>query len=165
MNRLHSFVNRLITLADETRTKELRKKYNLPDSFRFNGQRILLYGDGEIKVGENTYVGDGSTIQSADGRTVSIGHDCAISHGVRMYTESRDPDHDITSGPTILGDITIGDKVWVGANAYIGPGITIGDHAVVGANSVVTRDVASWTIVGGVPAKPIRRKRHAPEGM
>jgi galactoside O-acetyltransferase len=53
------------------------------------------------------------------------------------------------------GPIVVGDDVWIGANATVLRGITIGRGAVVGANSVVTRDVAPFSIVGGVPARVI----------
>ncbi len=52
--------------------------------------------------------------------------------------------------------IVIGHDTWIGHGATILPGVTIGDGAVIGAGSVVTRDVAPYTIVAGVPAKPIR---------
>ena len=53
------------------------------------------------------------------------------------------------------GDIVIGNDVWIGYEAVILAGVTIGDGAVVGARAVVTRDVPPYTIVGGVPARPI----------
>ena len=51
----------------------------------------------------------------------------------------------------------LGRNVWVGSNATILSGVTIGDNAVVAAGAVVTKDVPADTIVGGVPARPIRR--------
>lgn len=56
------------------------------------------------------------------------------------------------------GDIIIGNDVWIGYEAVILAGVTIGDGAVVGARAVVTKDVPPYTIVGGVPARPIRRR-------
>nr|WP_122011706.1 CatB-related O-acetyltransferase [Maliibacterium massiliense] len=56
------------------------------------------------------------------------------------------------------GDIVIGNDVWIGYEAVILSGVHIGDGAIVAARAVVTRDVAPYTIVGGVPAKPIRRR-------
>lgn len=56
------------------------------------------------------------------------------------------------------GDIVIGSDVWIGYEAVILSGVHIGDGAIIGARAVVTKDVAPYTIVGGVPAKPIRRR-------
>lgn len=56
------------------------------------------------------------------------------------------------------GDIIIGNDVWIGFEAVILAGVTIGDGAIIGTRAVVTKDVAPYTIVGGVPAKPIRRR-------
>ena len=56
------------------------------------------------------------------------------------------------------GDIVVGNDVWIGYEAVILAGVTIGDGAVIGARAVVTRDVPPYTIVGGIPAKPIRTR-------
>ena len=56
------------------------------------------------------------------------------------------------------GDIIIGNDVWIGYEAVILSGITIGDGAIIGTRAVVTKDVPPYTIVGGVPAKPIRKR-------
>ena len=56
------------------------------------------------------------------------------------------------------GDIVIGNDVWIGYEAVILSGVTIGDGAVIGTRAVVTKDVPPYTIVGGVPAKLIRRR-------
>lgn len=56
------------------------------------------------------------------------------------------------------GDIVIGNDVWIGYEAVILAGVTVGDGAIIGARAVVTKDVPPYTIVGGVPAKPIRKR-------
>ena len=56
------------------------------------------------------------------------------------------------------GDIIIGNDVWIGYEAVIMAGVTIGDGAIIGTRAVVTKDVPPYTIVGGVPAKPIRKR-------
>lgn len=56
------------------------------------------------------------------------------------------------------GDIVIGNDVWIGYEAVVLSGVHVGDGAVIGARSVVTRDVPPYTIVGGVPAKEIRKR-------
>lgn len=65
---------------------------------------------------------------------------------------------DITDAWDNRGGISIGNDVWIGYEAVILSGVTVGDGAVIGARAVVTRDVPPYTIVGGVPAKPIRRR-------
>lgn len=56
------------------------------------------------------------------------------------------------------GDTVIGNDVWIGYEAIIMPGVKIGDGAIVGTRAVVTGDVPPYTIVGGVPARPIRKR-------
>ena len=56
------------------------------------------------------------------------------------------------------GDIVIGSDVWIGYEAVVMAGVTIGDGAVIGTRAVVTKDVPPYTIVGGIPAKPIRKR-------
>lgn len=56
------------------------------------------------------------------------------------------------------GDIVIGNDVWIGYEAVILSGVTIGDGAIIGSRAVVTKDVEPYTIVGGVPAKSIRKR-------
>ena len=65
---------------------------------------------------------------------------------------------DIRSAWDNKGDITIGNDVWIGYEAVILSGVTIGDGAIVGARAVVTKDVPPYTIVAGVPARPIRKR-------
>ena len=65
---------------------------------------------------------------------------------------------DIRSAWDNKGDIMIGSDVWIGYEAVIMPGVKIGDGAVIGTRAVVTKDVPPYTIVGGVPAKSIRRR-------
>ena len=56
------------------------------------------------------------------------------------------------------GDIVVGNDVWIGCEAIIMAGVTIGDGAIIGTRAVVTKDVPPYTIVGGVPAKPIKKR-------
>lgn len=140
-----------------------RRRYAIDPSFRFNGTGIHLYGEGRIELGENSYIGELSTLQAVAGQTLRIGRCCMVSHNVRMYTSTNDADFDPRRGPPprIDGAIDVGDGVWIGANVFVSPGVRIGDNAVVGANSVVTSDIPPGEIWGGVPARAIRAKRIA----
>lgn len=65
---------------------------------------------------------------------------------------------DVTKAWDNKGDIVIGNDVWIGYEAVVLAGVTIGDGAIIGTRAVVTKDVSPYMIVGGVPAKPIKRR-------
>lgn len=65
---------------------------------------------------------------------------------------------DVASGWDNKGDIVIGNDVWIGYKAIILAGVKIGDGAIIGTRALVTKDVPAYSIVGGVPAKIIRRR-------
>ncbi|NLK37496.1 MAG: CatB-related O-acetyltransferase [Epulopiscium sp.] len=65
---------------------------------------------------------------------------------------------DVTQAWDNKGDIIIGNDVWIGYEAVIMPGVHIGDGAIIGTRAVVTKDVEPYTIVGGIPAKPIKKR-------
>ena len=157
---------KMVSYYYQHRYTYFKKRYQIETSFSFNGTDIRIYGDGDIILGDNSYIGSNSSIQLTKGCKVVVGNMCQISHNVRMYTSSADPDQDfmvVKVKPNKTGDIIIGNGVWIGANVFINPGITIGDNAVIGANSMVTKDVPSNAIVGGVPAKLIRFKNYHSE--
>lgn len=68
------------------------------------------------------------------------------------------PVEDIPRAWDNKGDIVIGNDVWIGYEAVVMAGVTVGDGAIIGTRAVVTKDVPPYTIVGGVPAKPIRKR-------
>ena len=72
--------------------------------------------------------------------------------------------HDYTDPhmPLVALPIHIGSEAWVCARAFLGPGVTIGEGAIVAACGVVTKDVPAWTIVGGNPARFIKRRERFP---
>lgn len=88
--------------------------------------------------------------------TIKIGAHSTVSQKTYLCTASHDVQ--LSNNPLIHAPIVIEDQVWIGAAAYIGMGVTIGQGAVVGANACVYKDVAPWTIVGGNPAKFIKKR-------
>lgn len=112
---------------------------------------------GEPEIGEGTWIGAFCLIDGSGG--LKIGKGCDVSAGAHIYTHSSVKR--CVSGrayPVVdRRPVTIGDHVFIGANAVINMGVTIGDRAVVGAGAVVTADVPPATIVGGVPARVIGR--------
>ena len=87
---------------------------------------------------------------------IYIGANTTISQGAYLCTAS----HDITDplNPLITAPITIEDQAWVAAGAFVGMGVTVGQGAVVGARAAVFKSVEPWTVVGGNPAKFIKKR-------
>lgn len=87
---------------------------------------------------------------------IKIGAHSTISQKTYLCTAS----HDITKSynPLIIAPIIIEDQAWIGASAFIGMGVTIGQGAVVGATASVYKNVAPWSVVGGNPAKFIKKR-------
>lgn len=75
-----------------------------------------------------------------------------------FYEEWKLDKTDVVTAWDNKGDIIIGNDVWIGYEAVIFAGVTIGDGAIIGTRAVVTKDVPPYTIVGGIPAKPIRKR-------
>lgn len=76
-----------------------------------------------------------------------------------LFFEEWDlPKQEVATAWDNKGDIVIGNDVWIGYDAVIMAGVTIGDGAIIGSRAVVTKDVEPYTIVGGVPAKEIRKR-------
>lgn len=87
---------------------------------------------------------------------IRIGANAIVSQGAYLCTAS----HDITNPqiPLITAPIIIEDQAWVAADAFVGMGVTVGQGAVVGARAAVFKDVEPWTVVGGNPAKFIKKR-------
>lgn len=87
---------------------------------------------------------------------IHIGVNATVSQRAYLCTAS----HDIsdTHHRQIQRPINIGDRAWVCAEAYVGPGVTIGEGAVVGARGCAYKNVEPWTVVGGNPAKVIKKR-------
>ena len=92
---------------------------------------------------------------------VRIGAKTRVATGVAIFAFDHgiDPGAPVVDQPVRSLGITIGEDVWIGANAGITDGVSIGAHAVVGMGAVVTSDVPEWAIVGGVPARILGDRR------
>ena len=135
-----------------------------------------VLGDTAIEyteLGDYSYLGEGCMVADAQ-----IGKFCAIAAQVRIgapnHPLDRPSQHRFTYCPEYYtadaerdhaffrerraDRVVIGNDVWIGHAVIVMPGVTVGDGAVLAAGAVVTRDVAPYTIVGGVPAKQIRER-------
>lgn len=125
----------------------------VPESFRVFPPFYTDFG-ANIHLGENSFVNSGCHFQSQGG--IWVGEGALIGHDVVIATLN----HHFKPEERWMMDsapVRIGKGVWVGSNACILAGVTIGNYAVVAAGAVVTKDVPAMTIVGGVPAKPLKR--------
>ncbi|MBN9549545.1 MAG: antibiotic acetyltransferase [Alphaproteobacteria bacterium] len=134
------------------------------------GERVILR---EVSVGDFSYFE-----RHCEAIYATIGKFCSIAANSRInaleHPIERLTQHKVSYRPNEyfrwLGvdaefrarrqakSVSVGHDVWIGHGAVIMPGVAIGNGAVIGANSVVTRDVAPYMIVAGVPAKPLRRR-------
>jgi len=140
-----------------------------------------------IQVGDYTYYDDVNGAEEFEkhithhydflGDKLIIGKFCAIAHGIefvmnganhRMCSVTTYPFNIMGNGweiatPTIddlplKGDTVVGNDVWIGQHVVIMPGVHVGDGTIIAANSVVTKDFPAYHIVGGNPAKVIRKR-------
>ena len=125
---------------------------------------VYLKEDVYTTIGSHSYNNHAKIYRWSDAPLI-IGKYCAISYGVKFVMDDGKHKVDIvTSYPfkhhKIGGDkgIRIGDDVWIGMNATILYGVTIGNGVTIAAGAVVTHDVPDYCLVGGVPAKIIKRK-------
>ena len=111
---------------------------------------------GDVVIGDYTRIGIHNTIIGP----VTIGSHVNLAQGITVTALNHnfeDKNKRIDEQGVSTKPVVIGDDVWIGANAVILPGVTIGKHAVVAAGAVVTTEVPENTVVGGVPAKVIKR--------
>lgn len=150
-------------------TAQLNGAYHTPEEVRVLFSKIIgedvddgfclfppFYTDfgKNIHMGKSVFINSGCHFQDQGG--ITIGDGSLIGHNVVLATINHDFD------PAHRGDnhpapIVIGKNVWIGANATVLPSMTIGDGAIVAAGAVVTKNVPPNVVVGGVPARIIKR--------
>jgi acetyltransferase-like isoleucine patch superfamily enzyme len=138
----------------------------------FLGEVNLLREGALVEIGDWSFVGPGAKLWSMT--SISIGSRVQISHGVHIFDNNS---HSLSAAersrgfeslrtmailprePVEHSAVRIEDDVWIGFNAAIMKGVTVGQGAVVGASSVVTKDVAPFTVVAGNPARKVGESR------
>lgn len=161
--------------ADALRAALLTEKYNASSAADPDVRRALLeelfdsIGDDveirpplqvdygyRITVGNGTFVNFGAIM--LDVAPITIGSDVQSGPNVQLLTPTHPLDPDLRRAKWESAQpITIGDNVWLGGGAIVGPGVTIGENTVVGAGAVVTRDLPPNVVATGVPARETRR--------
>lgn len=113
-----------------------------------------------IHLGDNTYI-NGGVLAASPSAHIRIGSNCMLSYGVHLRTDMhrharvdvpmREQGHEER-------DIVIGNDVWIGYGAQIMSGVTIGDGTIVGAGAIVTKDIPSFVVAAGIPARVVKRR-------
>jgi acetyltransferase-like isoleucine patch superfamily enzyme len=156
--------------AKVTNFRSRRDAIRIGENVHIRGELITFAFGGEIEIGDNVFIGTGSTIRSAE--KITIGSNVLISHNCNIIdTDSHEMDyleraesfknmilkgHSKEKGNVATCQIVIEDYAWLSYNVSVLKGVKIGKGAVIGAGSVVTRDVAPFTIVAGNPARFIK---------
>jgi len=115
-------------------------------------------GFGNLQIGDNVFIGSETMIDLAD--IVLIGENATIAERVIILTHTNVgyEDHPLKERlPDKYLPVNIGNGVFIGIGSIIMPGVTVGDNCIIGAMSLVLKDVAPNTIIGGSPAKVIGR--------
>ena len=126
-------------------------------------KNVIIYSGAEIrqptnlKIGKGSIIGDNAILDARAG--IEIGENVNFSSNVRIWTfqhDYRDPYFRCNSEH--YGRVVIGNRVWIGPHSIILHSVTIGEGAVIAAGAVVTKDVEPYTLVGGIPARPIGKR-------
>lgn len=117
--------------------------------------RAVFYNIRNITIGEDTIVGEGAILDGRD--KLIIGNHVDIASEVAIYNGEHNLNDE--SFKAVFAPVIIEDYVFIGPRAIILPGVKIGKGAAVGAGAVVTKNVSELSIVGGVPAKEISKRK------
>ncbi len=138
----------------DTKDCEVGEGFKIWSSYR----QTLIGGDGRIRIGDYVFINSGSVLFST--REIVIEDRVAISNEVYICDSNS---HGLEGNDVVEAPVRIGSGSWIGARAMILPGVTIGARVMVAAGSVVTSDVPADTMVGGNPARFIKKLAY-PEG-
>lgn len=130
------------------------------------GENCFIYcqdpeNNSSLRIGSRVALNNGVTINSDFGGRIEIGNNVIIGPDVIIRAANHnysDPEKYIRDQGHISGKIIIEDDVWLGARVVVVPDVRIGKGSVVGAGSVVTRDIPSYSVAVGVPAKVIKQR-------
>jgi acetyltransferase-like isoleucine patch superfamily enzyme len=121
------------------------------------GRNVMVRTPGSVTVGSGCHLNDFVHVLGAGG--VELGNHVFIANHASIISLTHPVDVDsLAVAPGVYKPVVIEDDVWIGAHAVILPGVRLGRSCVIAAGAVVTRDVEPFAIVGGVPARLIRRK-------
>lgn len=150
----------MLTLVGYIPLHSVRKMiYKRLFQFNFDNSSVVywrarFFGPWGISVGKNTIIGNDSFLDGRKG--LFIGNNVNIAGEVRIYTMEHDIKSNVFEG--VGAPVYIEDCAYIGTRVTILPGVRIKEGAVVASGAVVTRDVEAWTMVGGGPARFIKKR-------
>ena len=111
-----------------------------------------------IEIGDNSAINRNCSFYPSflKKNKIILGNNVTLAYGISFIGGTHN--HNKLDLPDVGGDIVVGNNVWIGCNVTVLPGVTIGEGAVIGAGSVVNKDVEPFAIVGGVPAKFLKKR-------
>jgi acetyltransferase-like isoleucine patch superfamily enzyme len=112
----------------------------------------------KMSIGNHSYINHGCCFygSSLDGIEIVVGDDVALGPHVKIFTATHDySTYDLKD---VAASVRVEDNAWVGGGTIILPGVTIGRGAIIGAGSVVTKDVAAFSVAVGNPARVVRTR-------
>ncbi|MBU8688938.1 acetyltransferase [Priestia megaterium] len=163
LRRDREHARRQVRIYNETLESEDTKRTELlKDLFGSTGENVYVEPNIRVDYGYNIFVGENFFANFdcviLDICKVSFGDNCLLGPGVHIYTATHPIDpNERNSGKEYAKPIIFGDNVWIGGSSVINPGVTIGDNVVIASGSVVTKDVPNNVVVGGNPAKIIKK--------
>lgn len=157
------YARRQVRIYNETSETEGEKRTQLlRELFGSTGENVYIEPNIRVDYGYNIFVGENFSANFdcviLDVCEVRFGDNCMLAPGVHVYTATHPLDPtERNSGKEYAKPIIFGDNVWIGGSAVINPGVSIGDNVVIASGSVVTKDVPNNVVVGGNPAKIIKK--------
>jgi putative colanic acid biosynthesis acetyltransferase WcaF len=118
---------------------------------------VRIWAPWNLRMGHNSWLGP--NVRCYNQAMVTLGDDVTISQQSHLCAAGHELHHvNSKDNGLIVAPITIESRAWVAADAFIGMGVTVGEGAVVGARAAVFKDVEPWTVVGGNPARFIKKR-------
>lgn len=147
----HAVIHRSVRMDTPPYRKFSLGDYSVIESFSCINNAV-----GDVIIGDHTRIGLHNTVIGP----VTIGSHVNLAQGITITAlnhKFEDKEKFIDEQGINTTPVTIGNDIWIGANAVVLPGVTIGDHSVIAAGAVVTKNIPSHSLVAGVPAKIIKQ--------